>query len=376
MARRDVRLLAGDCTAELQKLGSNSIDSCVTDPPYHLTSVVKRFGAHGSAPVKAVGSVYARSARGFMGKRWDGGDVSFRPEAWGQVWRVLKPGAYLVAFGGTRTYHRIACAIEDAGFEVRDMISWLYGQGFPKSHDQGDGFGTALKPACEPCVLARKPLSEKTIEENIYRWGTGGLNIDGCRISSAEQNPSIDRRKGAVTHLSTKSARETEAAGRMASRQSPEAYRRPRPGDHLGRWPANVVHDGSEEVVERLPNREVNMPSAATPSARKKSGFGYAHAAVEPFGYGDAGSAARFFYTAKADKADRNGSKHPTVKPLDLMRWLVRLVTPPRGLVLDPFAGTGTTGQAAHLEGMSAVLIEREAEYVRDIKRRLKTLRA
>jgi hypothetical protein len=266
MAR--ARIIHGDCIEALRELRANSIDACVTDPPYHLTSIVKRFGSPNAAPALSAAQrrfaktggadrmpgsdQYGRLSRGFMGQRWDGGDIAFRPETWREVWRVLKPGAYLLAFGGTRTFHRMACAIEDAGFEVRDTVMWLYGSGFPKSLDVskaldraagvngslGDyrspahaiarkpgndrmhegfrrpwredaaaeqrslrqyiagtadavrwqGFGTALKPACEPIIIARKPLSESSVAANVLKWGTGALNIDACRIGIRDRD--------------------------------------------------------------------------------------------------------------------------------------------------------------------------------------------
>jgi DNA modification methylase len=332
--------------------------------------------------------------------------VAFDPETWAAVFRVLKPGAHLVAMGGTRTYHRMACAIEDAGFEIRDTISWLYGSGFPKSHDvskgidraagaereivgdngngrpnrvglhslalaqaqtiggivtapatdaarQWAGFGTALKPACELIVLARKPLSEGTVAANVLRWGTGAINVDGCRVGEGVRRDTGDQKGSREFGFGFKE--------RMIG------------GSDLGRWPANVCTDGSDEVT------------AAFPDAMGHGEFDRANLTAENQIYGNAPknrqgiypasnggySTARFFYTAKADADDRLGSKHPTVKPLDLMQWLVRLVTPPKGTCLDPFSGTGTTGEAAWREGMSAVLIEAEPEYQADIRRRM-----
>ncbi len=346
----------GDSRDVLRTLADNSIDSCVCDPPYALVSIVKRFGGANAAEVKP-GSVYARASTGFMGQSWDTGETAFDPAFWAEVLRVLKPGAHLVAFGGTRSYHRLACAIEDAGFEIRDMLSWLYGSGFPKSHNQGDGRGTALKPACEPIAFARKPLSEKTIAANVLRWGVGALSIDGCRIETDEQL--AGGAGGLLSHQRDGISYPAENG------YAPSA---------LGRWPANVLHDGSAEVLEAFPD----APGQAAPvNGSEQSNGGRSileglrgnHMPRHP--RGDEGSAARFFYTAKADAEDRMGSRHPTVKPIDLMRWLARLVTPPGGLVLDPFAGSGTTGVAAIAEGMRAVLIEREAEYVADIRRRV-----
>jgi site-specific DNA-methyltransferase (adenine-specific) len=357
---KGITLHPGDCLDVLAQLAEHSVDSCVTDPPYHLTSIVKRFGAENAAPAKAGKTgAYARASAGFMGKQWDGGDVAFRPETWAAVFRVLKPGGHLIAFSGTRTYHRMAVAIEDAGFEIRDQIGWAYGSGFPKSHNAGDGWGTALKPAWEPVVLARKPLIG-TVAQNVLEHGTGAINIDGCRVPSGQDHA---EKCASVVGLDSNRTGDVYGAwsGTRADSYSP-----------AGRWPANLIHDGSAEVIEAFPE---SGPSSGKPRNNgdfKSVSKGHEKAHVT-FGHDDAGgSAARFFYTAKADADDRIGSKHPTVKPVDLMQWLVRLVTPAGGLVLDPFAGTGTTGEAAFREGMRAILIEREAEYQDDIRRRMK----
>jgi len=358
-----VLLYAGGCLEVLKSLADNSIDSCVTDPPYHLTSIVKRFGADNAAPAK-VGKTgaYARLSVGFMGKQWDGGDIAFRPELWAEVLRVLKPGAYIVAFSSTRTFGRMSCAIEDAGFIVHPFIAWLFGQGFPKAHrithsglsdldratEGWNGWrygGQVLKPAIEPIFMGQKPFAPGlTGSQNVQRYGAGALNIDGCRI---ETNESTLRPMGELT------SKGLPGGGFGASEN--------------GRWPANVIHDGSDEVVGMLP--VVNPSRVGKPrNAGAGDGWGMTQTGAE---YADAGSAARFFYTAKADADDRLGSKHPTVKPLDLMQWLARLTTPPGGTILDPFAGTGTTGEAAWREKMAAILIEREAEYQDDIRRRM-----
>lgn len=413
-----VRLHAGDCMEILPTLAAESVDAVVTDPPYHLTSIVKRFGKEGSAPAQfGTDGAFARASRGFMGKQWDGGDIAFRPELWAEVLRVLKPGGHLLAFSGSRTYHRMACAIEDAGFEIRDQIMWLYGSGFPKSLDvskaldkmagaerercslvggalnsgtangwngssphsataplagtrqidvaatdaarQWQGFGTSLKPAHEPLVLVRKPLIG-TVAENVLAHGTGAINIDACRVPGAKP----DTTRGASSKRSSMGGGVLAAQGRIVD-------------DGSGRFPANLIHDGSDEVEEAFAafgektsgrlqthHRRTGKSQLGTFDIRDRTGeecdFG-----------GDAGSASRFFYTAKADTEDRLGSKHPTVKPLDLMQYLVRLITPPGGTVLDLFAGTGTTGEAAFREGMRAVLIEREPEYQADIERRM-----
>jgi site-specific DNA-methyltransferase (adenine-specific) len=313
-----VVLHCGDCRGVMAALPGDSVDSVVCDPPYHLK---------------------------FMGKQWDGGDVAFRPETWAAVLRVLKPGGHALAFSGTRTYHRMACAIEDAGFECRDMIAWMYGSGFPKSHNlaaQWSGWGSALKPAIEPVCLARKPLSEGTIAANVLRWGTGALNIDGCRVGTESRwNPPVGN---------------LESIG--SSRSVPNGN-----GQFVeGRWPANVIHDGSDEVVAGFPESDSPAGFSVRKASENTCMSGPNTERYSSNGHGDSGSAARFFYTAKADGDDRLGSRHPTVKPLDLMRWLCRLVTPKGGTVLDPFAGTGTTGEAAFWEGFNAILVEREPE--------------
>ena len=321
-----IRVFQDDCLAQMRTMSANSVDSVVTDPPYEL---------------------------GFMGKGWDATGIANDPALWSEVLRVLKPGGHCVAFSGTRTYHRMACAIEDAGFEVRDQLAWTYGQGFPKSLNVGNGWGTALKPAWEPICLARKPLSEKTVAANMLRWGTGAINVDGCRVGTNDTwNPSVH---GASDSIGT-----FKTTVRTVEQNS------------LGRFPANLCHDGSQEVLDLFPS-----PHGAGAARSGKFGGEYDATSYDMGGaremgrVGDSGSAARFFYCAKASKADRAGSKHPTVKPIKLMQWLCRMVTPPGGTVLDPFAGTGTTGEAAQRENFDAILIEREAEHFADSIRRL-----
>ena len=329
------QLLSGDCREVMRGLPESSIDAVVTDPPYEL---------------------------GFMGKSWDASGVAFSADTWREVLRVMKPGAHLVAFGAPKNYHRLACAIEDAGFETRDSLMWVFGTGFPKSLNVGEGRGTALKPAYEPIVLARKPLSEKTVAANVLRWGTGALNIDATRIEGKKRDPGF-KEEGQASRRGTWSDTNCGLSAR-------------RNGDGLGRWPANLCHDGSQQVLDLFPHtKSGNWNGQLTGRGSKHSGdWGKKD---RPFFHtGDEGSAARFFYSAKASKTDRAGSKHPTVKPVSLMQWLVRMVTPPNGTVLDPFAGSGTTGQAALLEGFSPILIEREAEYQEDISRRLQLLAA
>jgi site-specific DNA-methyltransferase (adenine-specific) len=421
---RGATILRGDCRELLRDMPDNSLDSVVTDPPYHLTAGKK--GGTGKASEHKDGSPFATVSRlnssGFMGQAWDGGDTAFQVGLWTEILRVLKPGGHVAAFGGSRTYHRLACAIEDAGFEVRDMVAWTYGSGFPKSHDiskaidktagaerevvgryrppngtdwnlandkartevgavghssradsldrtapatdaarEWEGWGTALKPSLEPICLARKPLSEKSIAANVLKWGTGALNIDGCRIETDEYFGGGAQMASSGTTVGK--FPDYEPAPNVA-------------GSPLGRWPANLCHDGSDEAVAGFP---AEAGAAAPVHKRNGDKFRNAYGAfagnIDEEGStfrGDSGSAARFFYCAKAGKLDRLGSSHPTVKPVALMRWLCRLVTPPGGLVLDPFAGTGSTGIAAYIEGFRSTLMELRDEAADDIERRLK----
>lgn len=405
-------LKKGDCLREMDMmiLDGEQVDSIVCDPPYHLVSVVKRFGKEGSAPAKrGTDGLFQRQSKGFLGLAWDGGDIAFDPETWRRAYDLLKPGGYLVAFAAPKNVHRMTTAIEEAGFEIRDRVryecaletkyaplmdslneaqqdaliglledvcgpgelAWEFGSGMPKSHNVGlgidklngapnrgsaisvanrnhpttgmprkngeyltkysgrteqakkyEGFGTALKPAYEPIVVARKPLSESSVARNVLEHGTGGLNVDACRVG---------RDKDDVSGWPKTGSRYSE----NTCMSGPNYAREPKP-DSEGRWPANVAHDGS------------------------------------PLPYPD--NADRFFYCAKASKKDRSGSKHPTVKPIKLMMWLVRLVTPPGGTVLDPFMGSGSTLQAALEEGFSCVGIEREEEYYADAVRRVEDI--
>lgn len=384
----------GDLRDVLKPWPNGLFDAAVTDPPYHLTN--KSGGPHG----KGADTPYSRSgagatSTGFMGKKWDGGNVAFDPATWVEVLRVLKPGAHLLAFGGSRTYHRLACAIEDAGFEIRDQIMWIYGSGFPKSKNlNGDweGWGTALKPAHEPIVVARKPLVG-TVAANVLAFGTGAINIDGCRVphaSAGDLEESLAKNPGRTDTVSS----------------SVYGADRPQQSVNLnGRWPANVIHDGSDEVIALFPDSD--GAGGSVPNVRI-TGYGdgigtgkseYFGGPRAPFESGS-GSAARFFYCPKASRADRNqgldgrdapavasgatmrdcenadwkarnDNHHPTVKPTDLIRYLLRLVTPTGGLSLDPFMGSGTTGVAAILEGFDFVGIETEREYFEIAQRRI-----
>ena len=455
-----VTLYHGDCLDVLAAMPDASVDAIVTDPPYGL---------------------------GFMGKAWD----DLPPgEPWArECLRVLKPGGHLLAFGGTRTWHRLACAVEDAGFEMRDSIAWLYGSGFPKSLDvskaidkranvndetrrrvalvaeiirthreakgmeraavslavvgtpsgacwnwehqqlpsaemwpaikrvldipdrfdgliegtraqfigaereviatgyrvrrestvqivglsdgeydltapatdaarEWAGWGTALKPAFEPIVVARKPLAG-TVAANVLAWGTGALNIDGCRIEhagAADLEVSLAKNPGRS---------DTVTSGVYGAARPQQSV------NTAGRWPANVILDESQAAALDEQSGTSESRIGKPRGAASGDGWGMTATGAE---YADSGGASRFFYTAKAASAERpkaNGIAHPTVKPLDLMRWLVRLVTPPGGVVLDPFAGSGTTLEAAIVEGFRSIGIEREADYLPLIEQRI-----
>ena len=375
----NITLLNGDCLIKLQELDDNSVDSIVTDPPYGID---------------------------FMGKKWDYDVPS--TAIWEHCFRVLKPGGYLLAFAGTRTQHRMAVRIEDAGFEIRDMIAWVYGSGFPKSHNiskaldkvdstddakKWDGWGTALKPALEPITVARKPLEEKTVADNVLKYGTGAINIDESRVAT---NPDVDdARLGGKGSWKTDNAAKNVYEGGYAGNDIASSEQ--------GRFPANLIHDGSEEVTELFPHTKSGK---LTPDMNVKASTGWAGGSsadrVKNTFNGDEGSAARFFYVPKTSKKDRNDgldafqakatassefrpnhaekaeqgedgnpygrwkpekNNHPTVKPTDLMRYLVTMVTPKGGTTLDPFMGSGSTGRGAKLGGFNFVGIELDPEY-------------
>ncbi len=417
------KILCGDSLEVLKDFEDNYFDSVVTDPPYGLA---------------------------FMGKKWDY-DVP-QVELWKEVYRVLKPGGHILSFAGSRTYHRMAVNIEDAGFEIRDMLGWLYGSGFPKSHNIGkavdklqgnkrevvgikknyqnkkgkdgymlnsdridlqdtkgnskwEGWGTALKPAHEPIVMARKPFNT-SVAENVLKHGTGGINIDECRVGT-------EKRENNFNDFTNQSGNQF-GNGKEIKKIGTTIVE--------GRFPANIIHDGSEEVLEIFPetksgklkhNSEIQrkgMSSDGSSFNSKNSGFNV-NKGQGLANFGDSGSAARFFYCAKASKAERNmgldelstkqttgggggignylddinsasgkyGSEkapqknyHPTVKPIKLMEYLVRLVTPKEGIVLEPFAGSGTTLIACKQQGFNYIGIEREQEYCDIAEARLK----
>lgn len=381
----DLRL--GDCIEVLKTLPDNSVDSIVTDPPYHLTSIVKRFGKENSAPAQfGTDGAFARASKGFMGKEWDGGDIAFRTEVWKECYRVLKPGGHLLSFGGSRTYHRMAVAIEDAGFEVRDQIMWVYGSGFPKSHNIGkaidkmgidnewEGWGTALKPAHEPICMARKPLTEKSIAENVLKWGTGGINIDDCRIGYTEEdkeNINFDRPR-------VREKNEDWVYDLGITWENPDV----KEYNTEGRFPANIMFD--EEAGKLLDEQSGVSKSTSSKGHFRKGntvddertpkGAGlYGNGNwIEGSKHNDTGGASRFFYCPKVSKKERGeGNIHPTVKPIKLMEYLIKLVTPKDGVVLEPFMGSGSTGIAAKNLGMSFIGIEKEQEYFDIAKQRI-----
>lgn len=335
----DVLVYAGDCIEVMAQLPEASVDAIVTDPPYEL---------------------------GFMGKSWDSTGIAYQPETWAAMLRILKPGGHLLAFSATRTYHRMTVAIEDAGFEIRDCIAWMYGSGFPKSLNLDGahkGWGTALKPAYEPIVVARKPLSG-TVAQNVLEHGTGALNIDACRIEGVMDGSWGGTQNTPIGYGSTR------ATGYQTKQHE------------SGRWPANVALDETaaamldaqsgwqKDGTAYLDNRTHDYNATSYKIVDSRSGTR---------GYGGEGGASRFFYTAKASRKDRNqgglaDNTHPTVKPTELMRWLILLVTPPGGIILDPFGGSGSTGLAARAENTRCILIEREAEYLQIIRDRLAQL--
>lgn len=378
-------LYLGNCLDVLKTLSDGSIDSIVTDPPYEL---------------------------GFMGKSWDASGIANSVEMWGECLRVLKPGGHLLAFSGSRTYHRMTCAIEDAGFEIRDQIQWVYGNGFPKSLDvskaidkartedaglntrearpgvplqasvtheydvraansdaarRWDGWGTALKPAHEPICVARKPLIG-TVAANVLAHGAGALNIDACRV------PTLDllTGSGSLDQWRDMEGRADKLAASAGSVQH-----------DAGRWPANLIHDDSPEVLAAFPQAPGQLADASTSSESRKTGRVYeasadrtyvgaggTNFAMKPGARRPTTPAARFFYCAKVSKSERNfglpdgiTNDHPTLKPLALLAYLQRLVTPPGGVTLDPFMGSGSAGISAARGGFRYIGIEMEPEY-------------
>lgn len=381
-------ICCGDCLELTKEIPDNYFDSFVTDPPYGLK---------------------------FMGKDWDHGVPG--EHFWKEFLRTAKPGAHLMAFGGTRTHHRLMVAIEDAGWEIRDCLMWVYGSGFPKSLDVGkaidkaagverevvgpiirlgdkrayvnnpsgnapidfiggndrgnltspttdaakqwDGWGTSLKPAYEIIILARKPL-DGTVADTVLKWGCGGINVDGCRVALNGDKPRVANTEESKTNTYGWA----DGGGLYKSGTMPET----------GRFPANLIHDGSDEVLACFPQSNGQLAKVGPENGNKDS--------VNVFGdygprqdfkpRGDSGSAARFFYCAKASKSERGfGNTHPTVKPLALMQYLVRLITPPNGIICDPFVGSGSTAIAAIKEGFNYIGMDKDQSSVDIANRRI-----
>ena len=500
----DVVLVEGDCVAQMQQLEAGSVHAVVSDPPYGIEFMGKEWDSFSEGSDDGLSSGSLRHMRAF--------------QAWSEQWvreayRVLKPGGWLLAFGGTRTYHRLACAVEEAGFEVRDCIAWVYGQGFPKSLDAGrtdpawQGWGTALKPAQEPIVLARKPFAG-TVAANLQQHGTGALHIDAGRVAAAGGSPAEKRRATSRKTGNVPVQPSVSKPDQIISRTTPERYMEVRAGESLGRWPANLVlshaagceHRGTKRVkgitgtaAGRAAGKDTDIYAGGWSGGMVRAGeqIGFADAdgleEVEDWrcagdcpvaaldqqtgesqagtavqrngggqqifgginpgqggggtarpdaGYDDFGGASRFFYCTKAPQSERwfvchdcdivgrktedaepdadcpvHGSNpatadfgplfggtaqprcacasnareahadhdvelHPTQKPTDLISWLVRLVTPPGGTVLDPFSGSGTTGVACIREGVRFIGIERHAPYLRISRARIEAAQA
>jgi site-specific DNA-methyltransferase (adenine-specific) len=338
------KVIHADSLQHLKTLEDNIFDSCVTDPPYHLQSIVKRFTKGPEAKHGKDGS-FNRLSKGFMGQEWDGGDIAFTKEFWEQVYRVLKPGSVLLAFAATRNYHRMATAIEDSGFEIFDMINWIYGSGFPKRKN-------LLKPAHEPILMARKGVNRN-------------LNLDECRVP-LNDNDDINNWVGNRKKKTILGKNVYKLGIKQITAKQNEK----------GRYPANVIHDGSDEVLKTFQKFGVDK-GAKAPVKKSKGSFHFYEHEFKQRGddgasfNGDVGDASRFFYCAKATKKEKGDSEHPTVKPLNLIKYLVKLITPVNGIVLDPFAGTGTTGEAALLEDRKYYLIEKTEKYLKDIHNRV-----
>lgn len=327
----DIDLRFGDNRAIMATMSDNSVDSVVCDPPYELTSA--RPGGRSPA-------TQGKVMKGFMGLTWDATGIANDPAMWAEVMRVLKPGGHLLAFSHARTYHRMVCAIEDAGFEVRDQIMWIYGQGMPKNN-------STLKPAHEPICMARKPFTG-TMAANVAKWGTGSINVEACRVGPGHDGANRQD-----------DARRYEGVGFHATPGT-------RGGTQAGRHPANLIHDGT--VL--FPDAAGQQGALTGDEGSTRTGAVYGSMnrgrTYEPR-QDDTTSAARFFYCAKATRADRNSgaeNTHPTVKPEALMRYLVKLVTPAGGRVFDPFMGSGSTGKACVLEGFNFIGADNNPEYV------------
>ena len=433
-----MRLHNGDCLNILKMMIEDEVfvDSIVTDPPYHLNSIVERFGKDNSAPAQyGTDGAFKRASTGFMGKEWDGGDIAFRQETWELCLKVLKPGGHLLAFSASRNYHRMAVAIEDAGFEIRDQIMWLYGSGFPKSMNIGkaldkklgneresfgtklkkagdmrggnyvkggdyksieieitkgntewEGWGTALKPAHEPLVLARKPLSEKSVVDNVLKHRTGGINIDECRVEGndakypdtnpdfrdqgrqSKENMGIDKLSfGQTENVKRKKVVRKSRSDDSVFNNGNSSFRAEgtlyADADPRGRFPSNVMHDGSGSIKELFEDKSKYFYCAKTSKAERNQGLDNFIKKNKVFN-GQSPNASKDMKGVEQKFTTKPSANiHPTVKPIKLMKYLCRLITPKGGTILDPFMGSGSTGMAAKEENFEFVGIEKEEEY-------------
>jgi len=386
-----------DCIKAMQEMPDGCVDAIVTDPPYGLAFMGvawdtfndgRKGGSRTNATFDQVGGNHHPTCAADQARTRKSENKKFQERMtpiFAEALRVAKPGAHLLCFGGTRTFHRMACAIEDAGWEIRDCIMWVTGQGFPKSMDvskaiekkhgadaaaQWDGWGTCLKPAWEPIIVARKPL-DGTVAHNVMTYGTGAINIDGCRVPTEDKLGGGMRAGGADGVWDRPFMHDEKAQAEFVERKKANVAK----SESLGRFPANLVHDGSQEVLELFPEvaKSTKCRQARTPKRTDVYGLYSMEKKDSPMvGYEDGGTAARFFYCAKASKKDRGeGNDHPTVKPNALMRWLVRLVCPQGGTVLDPFMGSGSTGVACIQEGMRFVGIDMDEHYCEIAEKRI-----
>lgn len=391
----DFRLLKGDCLETLKTLESNSIDSCVCDPPYHLQSIQKRFSAEDAAPIPESRGAFHNLSKGFMGKTWDGGDIAFRTDVWKEVYRVLKPGGYLIAFGGTRTMHRITCAIEDSGFEIRDQLAWCYWSGFPKSHNMGiniekkyagmksrgtavkhavgqenyakpqsirdgfepfkpthpeaikwNGWGTALKPAYEPACMARKPIEKGlTVAENVVKWGTGAINIDATRYKYGDPcwpGPNHNCNYQWNDNRPDNFQYYREEYKKDISKQFDLSQYKPN-----GRWPANLYQCPKPNRAEKEAGLQHLEPIAGHEAVHRKEG-----------------SAGLNNPRAGAGRTSKEVlNTHPTVKPIGILEYLCKLTTRKGGTILDPFLGSGSTAVAGLINDFNVIGCELTEEY-------------
>lgn len=392
----------GDSLEVLRTFEADSVDAVITDPPYGWRFMGKAWDAPDIAKVLERDKTLESDDKTTLGMAAGKYNQSLKAnksfQLWTEAWakealRVLKPGGHALIFCGPRTYHRMAAGVEDAGFEIRDQLQWLFGSGFPKSHNIGEGRGTALKPANEPIVLARKPLSESTVAKNVLKWGTGALNIDASRIGYASEADKKNNTEALARFNST--------SGNSGTFMASDSIKPALNGTSQGRWPANVLFEEAGMLKSGSGNKNTSNKTNG-----KTLGNGIGKGNGDGIG-GDSGGASRFFYCAKASKSERNkglegmpevskshlasadgggggwskdsiknpnlprANHHPTVKPVKLMEYLCRLITPTNGIILDPFMGSGSTGVAAKRLGFKFIGIEMNEEYIEIAKRRI-----